>query len=65
MSEQQNKTVKLRLILTIFKILFENNYIYYNKIIKMDILIKKNPSELIIPETINFTELVRNSNTSL
>ena len=31
----------------------------------MDILIKKNPSELITPETINFTELVRNSNTSL
>jgi phage anti-repressor protein/Fe-S-cluster formation regulator IscX/YfhJ len=31
----------------------------------MDILIKKNPSELITSETINFTELVRNSNTSL
>lgn len=33
--------------------------------IKMNILIKKNPSELITPETINFTELVRNSNTTL
>jgi hypothetical protein len=31
----------------------------------MNILIKKNPSELITPETINFTELVRNSNTTL
>jgi hypothetical protein len=31
----------------------------------MDILIKKKPSELITPETINFTELVRNSNTTL
>ena len=31
----------------------------------MDILIKKNPIELITSETINFTELVRNSNTSL
>ena len=31
----------------------------------MNILIKKNPSELITPETINFIELVRNSNTSL
>jgi hypothetical protein len=31
----------------------------------MNILIKKPPSELIIPETINFTELVRNSNTRL
>ena len=29
------------------------------------ILIKKKPSELITPETINFTELVRNSNTTL
>jgi len=45
--------------------LYKNNYIYYNKIIKMNILIKKNPSELITPETINFIELVRNSNTSL
>jgi hypothetical protein len=47
------------------KIVFKNNYIYCNKIIKIDILIKKNPSELITPETINFIELVRNSNTSL
>ena len=31
----------------------------------MNILIKKKPSELITPETINFTELVRNSNTTL
>jgi phage anti-repressor protein len=31
----------------------------------MDILIKKKPSELITPETINFTELVRNSNTTI
>ena len=31
----------------------------------MDILIKKNPDELITPESINFTELVRNSNTTL
>jgi phage anti-repressor protein len=31
----------------------------------MNILIKKNPNELITPETINFTELVRNSNTTL
>ena len=31
----------------------------------MNILIKKNPGELITPETINFTELVRNSNTTL
>jgi hypothetical protein len=31
----------------------------------MNILIKKKPSELITPESINFTELVRNSNTTL
>ena len=31
----------------------------------MNILIKKKPCELITPETINFTELVRNSNTIL
>uniref|UniRef100_A0A6C0CZ75 Uncharacterized protein n=1 Tax=viral metagenome TaxID=1070528 RepID=A0A6C0CZ75_9ZZZZ len=31
----------------------------------MNILIKKEPSELITPESINFTELVRNSNTTL
>jgi phage anti-repressor protein len=31
----------------------------------MNILIKKNPSELITPETINFTELVKSSNTTL
>lgn len=31
----------------------------------MNILIKKKPSELIKPETINFTELVRNSNTTI
>ena len=31
----------------------------------MNILIKRNPRELITPETINFTELVRNSNTTL
>jgi phage anti-repressor protein len=31
----------------------------------MNILIKKKPNELIIPETVNFTELVRNSNTTL
>ena len=31
----------------------------------MNILIKKPPSELITPETINFTELVKSSNTSL
>jgi hypothetical protein len=31
----------------------------------MNILIKKNPNELITPESINFTELVKNSNTTL
>ncbi len=31
----------------------------------MNTLIKKNPNEFITPETINFTELVRNSNTTL
>jgi len=31
----------------------------------MNILIKKKPSELITPESINFTELVKNSNTTL
>lgn len=31
----------------------------------MNILIKKKPCELITPESINFTELVRNSNTTL
>ncbi len=31
----------------------------------MNNLIKKKPSELITPESINFTELVRNSNTTL
>lgn len=31
----------------------------------MNILIKKKPSDLITPESINFTELVRNSNTTL
>lgn len=31
----------------------------------MNILIRKKPSELITPESINFTELVRNSNTTL
>ena len=31
----------------------------------MDILIKKKPNELVIPETVNFTELVKSSNTKL
>jgi phage anti-repressor protein len=31
----------------------------------MDILIKRKSNELVIPETVNFTELVRNSNTKL
>jgi len=31
----------------------------------MNILIKKNPDELVIPETVNFTELVKSSNTKL
>jgi phage anti-repressor protein len=44
-----------------FKI-FNNNI---NIIIKMDILIKNKYNELVIPETVNFTELVKNSNTSL
>jgi len=48
-----------------FKILFKNNYIKYNINIKMNNLIKKNPNELITPESINFTQLVRNSNTTL
>ena len=48
-----------------FKILYKNNFINYNKIINMDILIKKKPTELVIPETVNFTQLVKNSNTKL
>ena len=31
----------------------------------MNILIKKKPSELVTPETINFTELVKNSKTTI
>jgi hypothetical protein len=53
------------LYLVWFKILFKNNFIKYNKIIIMDILIKKNPNELVIPETVNFIELVKSSNTKL
>ena len=37
----------------------------FNTNINMNILVRKNPSELTTPESINFTELVRNSNTTL